>query len=489
MKVFFHGCEKEEKKIDDDFKKRVFRGSEDITMEFFNVDKKSEIILNEAEKTQQKEEDSTALDESTKKELEEVIKKNQESLHSRYSNIIGIGISNVRCDGETVLKEPCIVLYCLDKHIVPLGEEPLPTYIGEWPCDHRENIALRKHFFLFDKLLSDHNFVVKSWKRKDMPDTEILEKNPSILQYITGVKGGKTAIKIFLSGDDEVEKKIKDDLKKAWFLHLKDIQIDFLNINKLSKSTLDEAKKIQLKEKHHPALNESTRRKLEDVIKTNQKNLYKKYSNIIGIGISNVRREEKTFVTGPCIVLYCLDKNIVPFGENTMPSSTGGYPHDLREDFAMLEICPNTCPSSDIDSPELGCSIGIDSKIDGTTGTAGFMVQSVNDSDEFGFLTAAHVAVAESKRNKTHLKKADLKGEIKIIHPSYINDEEIREKVEILKKENKNISFEKVKDLNSEFGYVVEAFYGNYEERGLDLAYVQSYLLLQKPGKYFVLGT
>lgn len=30
-------------------------------------------------------------------------------------------------------------------------------------------------------------------------------------------------IKIFLFGDDEVEKKIKDDLKKVWFLYLKDI--------------------------------------------------------------------------------------------------------------------------------------------------------------------------------------------------------------------------------------------------------------------------
>lgn len=50
MKFFFYGCEKEEKEIDDNFKKRVFRGFEDIIMEFFNVDKKFEIILNEVEK-------------------------------------------------------------------------------------------------------------------------------------------------------------------------------------------------------------------------------------------------------------------------------------------------------------------------------------------------------------------------------------------------------------------------------------------------------
>lgn len=67
MKVFFRGDDEVENKLEDDFKKRVFVGSEDIHIEFFNIDKKSEIILNEAEKIQQEEENSTALDESTKK--------------------------------------------------------------------------------------------------------------------------------------------------------------------------------------------------------------------------------------------------------------------------------------------------------------------------------------------------------------------------------------------------------------------------------------
>lgn len=92
--------------------------------------------------------------------------------------------------------------------------------------------------------------------------------------------------------------------------------------------------------------------------------------------------------------------------------------------------------------------------------------------DEFGFFIVVYVVVVELKRNKIYLKKVDLKGEIKIIYLLYINDEEICEKVEIFKKENKNIFFEKVKGLNSEFGYVVEVFYGNYEERGFDLVYV-----------------
>lgn len=161
-----------------------------------------------------------------------------------------------------------------------------------------------------------------------------------------------------------------------------------------------------------------------------------------------------------------------------MLSFIGGYFYDLREDFVMLEICFNICLFLDIDFFEFGCSIGIDLKIDGIIGIVGFMVQLVNDLDEFGFFIVVYVVVVELKRNKIYLKKVDLKGEIKIIYLLYINDEEICEKVEIFKKENKNIFFEKVKGLNSEFGYVVEVFYGNYEERGFDLVYVQSYFLL-----------
>lgn len=77
---------------------------------------------------------------------------------------------------------------------------------------------------------------------------------------------------------------------------------------------------------------------------------------------------------GFCIVLYCLDKNIVLFGENIMLSFIGGYFYDLREDFVMLEICFNICLFLDIDFFEFGCSIGIDLKIDGIIGIVGFMV-------------------------------------------------------------------------------------------------------------------
>lgn len=50
MKVFYCGDEKEEKKIEDDFNKRVFRCCKDIYIEFFNIDKKFEMILNEVKK-------------------------------------------------------------------------------------------------------------------------------------------------------------------------------------------------------------------------------------------------------------------------------------------------------------------------------------------------------------------------------------------------------------------------------------------------------
>lgn len=459
MKVFHCGIENEElKQI-----QNVFSiGCPHIYIEFLNIDSESEVILNDAEKMQLEEKNSTDLDESTKTKLEEVITRNENQLYQSYSNIIGIGMSNVRCDENTFVKEPCIVLYCLDKDIVPFGEEPLPTSIEGCPCDHREKIALRKHFFLFDKLLSDHNFAVKSWKKKDMPDTAILKKNPHILHYITGVHGNKTVLKCFVRGDDKEEKKIEDELKKEWFPHLKYLQIEFFNIDKESEGISNDEQEIEEEEKISMNLEEPTRTQLEEVITKNQNHLYQRYSNIIGIGISNVRCErkekERKFLKEPCIVLYCLDKHIVPFGEKPLPTSIDGWPCDHREDFAMLEKCPFPCPSPDYDFPELGCSIGPNLW---TTGSVGFMVQSQNDSKATGFLTAAHVAV-RNLENRQHFPCVELYTTDKIWHLSSADD---------------------IKNCE-EVGRVVNAFYGNYDGRGLDVAHIESYV--DREGMNFV---
>lgn len=448
IKVFIQSDDKDEKKVKVGLKKAYFP-FERKQIIFFNIDKQSESISNEAEKIQREEENSIDLDESTRTLLEKIIDRNQNDLYKRFSSIIGIGISNVRYNRNTFVKEPCIVLYCLDKNIVPFWEKSLPTVIEGWPCDHRENIALRKHFFLFDKLLSDHNFVVKSWKRKDMPDTTVLENTPSIQDYIIGVKGDTTVIKAFISGDDDEKKRVEDELNKTCVFS-KDISIEIVNIDEQSESDLNEAEEIQRVEKISTNLNESTRTQLEKVIKKKQNYLYKRYSNIIGIGKSNVRYDGKTFVKDPCIVLYCLDKHIIPFGEGSLPTFFEGWPCDHREEFFMLESCPSPCPSRDYAFPELGCSIGPDLQ---TTGSVGFMVQSQNNSKKTGFLTAAHVAVKDLNKTKLHFPKVKLEEITKIKHPSNADDE-------------KN---------SKEVGKVVEAYYGTYDGRGLDVAYVENY--------------
>lgn len=444
IKGFIRGGDKDEKKIKARLK-RLFPPCTQIAL--FNIDKQSESISDEAKMIQSEEENSPDLDESTKIRLDKVIEKSQNHLYKTSSNIIGIGISNVRYDGNAFLKEPCIVLYCLDKHIVPLGERPLPIHIEGWPCDHRENIALRKHFFLFDKLLSDHNFVVKSWKRKDMPNTTILEMNPSIQDYIAGDKGDKRVIKAFMIGGDAEEKEVEDDLNKACIL-TKGISIEIVNIDKQSESFRNEVEKLKWEEDNSPDLDESTRTQLEKVIEKHQKYLYTRFSNIIAIGKSNVRCDGKIFVYEPCIVLYCLDKNIIPFGERSLPTIIEKWPCDHREDFVMLEKCPSKCPSPNF--LELGCSIGPD--FEKITGSAGFMVQSQNNSTT-GFLTAAHVAVKKLDEKKLHLPSVKLTENIEINHPSYADDK--------IKKRG--------------IGTVKEAYYGDYNGRFLDVAYVVDY--------------
>lgn len=456
IKLFIQGGDKDEKQIKDAMEKAF---SSHIQIDLFNIDKQSESISNEAEELQREEENCLDINISTKKQLYEAIENNKNYLYKKYSTIIGIGISNVRFNGKNFVTEPCIVLYCLDKHIVPFGERPLPLFVNGLPCDHRENIALRKHFFLFDRLLSDHNFEVKSWKKKDMPDTVILEKNPSIEDYIAGVKGIKRVLKVLMTGDDDEEKRVEHDLKKAC-IPLEGISIEIVNIDKNSGSTSKEENKIQREEENCPDLDESVKTKLEKFLEKKQNYLYKRYSNIIAIGISNVRSCGDLFLKGPCIVLYCLDKHIVPFGEGPLPTSIGEWHCDHREDFAMLEVSPLPCPSSDIHCLELGCSIGKDSNQG--SGSSGFrVVQIRNGSRITGFLTAAHVAVEDLDRTNKKIGSPNLGNTI--FHPS--------------KQDGQTKS--------QEVGEVQEAYYGTYNDRFLDVAFVKDRCLKESMSSFY----
>lgn len=280
-------------------------------------------------------------------------------------------------------------------------------------------------------------------------ESSIFEKNSSILHFISGYKDDEIITKVFICGDSKEEDKAKKDFKEA--CDPKETHIEYINVDKKSEEIMKEAKELEQKENENE-IDEEKRLKLEKVIERNEENIFESYSTVIGLGISSVRCNGKKILPEPCIVVYCLDKNIVPFGEKPLPISIDGFDCDHREDFMRFSTCATTAAHTNI---ELGCSIGID-EINGA-GSAGFLAESARN--ECGFLTAAHVAISD--HYQLYVSKSLLSdpsnhndNERVIVHPSFLDAPTANQKV----------------------GKVTEAFIGNYKDKGLDFAFVQSYI-------------
>lgn len=86
--------------------------------------------------------------------------------------------------------------------------------------------------------------------------------------------------------------------------------------------------------------------------------------------MSSVLKLAKPDKLGPCIILYCLHKCLIPFGEKPLPESIAGWPCDIREDFVRFGQCPQNCTAQNQRLPDPGCSIG--KKWDSSSGSAGF---------------------------------------------------------------------------------------------------------------------
>lgn len=279
---------------------------------------------------------------------------------------------------------------------------------------------------------------------------KVLEhKHPCMTKCIAGQKNGTIAMKIYHTSEITIED--KEAFKKNFeSLGLKDFE--FINFED-GEEMLEEFEKIKSIENNATAIDKSTEATLRTIIQSNAEKLYARYSNIIGI------RTGKCVCDGivgePCIILYCLDKNLIPLGERKLPETLEGWPCDLREDFIMLGKCTAKCRATIADYPVLGCSIGMPSH--SASGSVGFMYETTDD-DVFqsGFLTASHVAVAECHKlqsENTFLSNHDLMQEDHIIvHPSY--------------KDNR--------DDNYKVGHVVEAFFGTTQSEGLDIAVVKT---------------
>lgn len=282
-----------------------------------------------------------------------------------------------------------------------------------------------------------------------------MKKHPSIIKYITGYRDSndqKQVVKVYLHGEDkEAERVFKNCCGVS-----KDTQFEFENVERSKEKSNEKLEVLKQCERKAPAIDNSIRKQLKKIIQEHGDIIYARHSNVIGIRIGKARRVGDTIQEQPCLVLYCLDKFLIPFGEKHLPEDIAGWPCDIREDFVRFGICHNRCPASEQNLPDPGCSIGIPS--DDSSGSVGFLVESKNPlhTFEFGFLTASHVAIKrfeqlyhDEKLLSMHFLK--LNNHL-IVHPSWIDNERIDHIV----------------------GKVVESFCGNYglEKIGLDFAVI-----------------
>lgn len=297
--------------------------------------------------------------------------------------------------------------------------------------------------------------VIKEWLKRDViQDKTALEKHPSIMQYIAGRRlDGQPVVKVFLCDDDE---DAQIGFKNACY-DLEDMELEFLNLAEKSKEIQRQAEKMKLCERNAPAIDKMTRNEIKQVIQEYGGKIYATFSNVVGMRIGKVRRIGDEIEDNPCIVLYCLDKNLIPFGEKPLPKTIAGWPCDIREDYVMFGHCPERCSASRQSLPESGCSIGIPS-VD-SSGSVGFLVEPKNPTEQFrcGFLTASHVAVKRFKELNHHKSLLSMSHlsleEHLIVHPSWQDNSH----------------------MDNAVGQVVESFCGNYGlcQTGLDFALVR----------------
>lgn len=309
--------------------------------------------------------------------------------------------------------------------------------------------------------------VIKEWEQRDIiKDKSSLQNHPSIVKFIVGHKGDrKPVVKVFTRGDEETT--------KSFFISCcnvsKDTKFEFENVQDTNKLYDDDEKVTYVSDKRKS-------KDLKEFIQRNAKKIYAKYSNIVGIRISCGSRFGDTETDSHGIILYCLDKSIIPFGENPLPKHLSGWPCIHREDFFMFGKCPEDCLSTNDKLPVPGCSIGI--PLCAWLGSVGFLYESINPNNEFGsgFLTASHVAIKDFKElyhDETPLSNDSLRSKkYLIVHPTCQNDQHVG---------NTNEHYQVV-------GEVVESFIGNFGTSGksLDIAIVRSGVD-RKESKYFLL--
>lgn len=165
--------------------------------------------------------------------------------------------------------------------------------------------------------------VVNQWKKREVIDREaLIETCPSFLNYIAGVKNGKSVVVVFLQDDEK--KRTKEYFTRNSKHPVDDYEIVNVN-NDFRKNSNDVESDENLIEKIE-------RKKMQNLIENMKVKVLSLHSNVVGLGVGCM----SGMLAKPCFVLYCLDKTLVPFGEKELPNKLGGYPVELKEDYIMF---------------------------------------------------------------------------------------------------------------------------------------------------------
>ena len=258
---------------------------------------------------------------------------------------------------------------------------------------------------------------------------------PSILKYIPGKKDGQFVVKVFLKHEDPKA------VEYVCQTFPKNFNPAFVISDQQSK------KEKELKEKQHPKNKDL--QKLNTVIETVRDRIMKMYSVVTGI-LPDCVELEGSQTAEPCVVLLCLDKTLIPLGEQEIPKRLHEYPVVIREvDGFSWTHC------SKPNNHELGSGCSIGPLSDDKRGSVGFLAR---DRVSKGFLTAAHVAIKELSllsRKGTLLSQWTVDPEVYEIEHHHWGDSKC----------------------NNIIGRVEDAFIGNYgpNEIGIDAAWIKLY--------------
>nr|XP_022309380.1 uncharacterized protein LOC111115090 isoform X2 [Crassostrea virginica] len=169
-------------------------------------------------------------------------------------------------------------------------------------------------------VLLNQQELITEWENRQIFNSEAsiieLANDQSVLGYIAGRVNGKPAVKVFLQHDDK--KAVSYVFKNCKYPE----NIHFMNVTeKLKVNAVREINKLAV-----ASIDTSTRNLLHAIIQKEGERIMATHSTVVGIGISRIKD-----VGAPCIALFCLDKQLIPFGEHKIPEQIEGFPVDIRE--------------------------------------------------------------------------------------------------------------------------------------------------------------